>query len=189
DLQSILGGMGVDDTPEQRRATLEAYTELFSSVAERYGREVELIRFAATGASTDVVAAQADAIDVIALEPFAVIGGPALDRGTFAQEIADAGIVCYACAGVLPDRMILDMAPYVWGTAPSVDQALARLPGWVDAGAETGATAEVNSAGGDMAGQPRRTGVIHFEQDPPIFETTTEEQQDRFDEEVLLTET
>ena len=188
DLQSILGGMGVNDTPEQRRATLEAYAELFSSVAERYGREIELVRFAATGASTDVVASQADAIDVIALEPFAVIGGPALDRGTFAQEIADAGIVCYACAGVLPDQMILDMAPYVWGTSPSVDQALALLQGWVDAGAETGATAEVNFAGGDMVGQPRRTGVIHFEQDPPIFETTTEEQQDRFDEDVLLTE-
>jgi hypothetical protein len=188
DLQSILGGMGVDDTPEQRRATLEDYTALFSSVVERYGREVELVRFAATGAATDVVASQADAIDVIALEPFAVIGGPALDRGTFAQEIADAGILCYACAGVLPDRMILDMAPYVWGTSPSVDQSLAMLQGWVDAGAETGATAEANFAAGDLAGQPRRTGVIHFEQDPPICESTTEEQQDRFDEEVVLTE-
>jgi hypothetical protein len=181
DLQSILGGMGVQDTAEQRVATLEQYTEIFSSVVEMYGREIELVRFAASGAASDVVASQADATDVIAMEPFAVIGGPGLDRGTFAQEISDAGILCYGCAGVLPDDMIRDMAPYVWSTAPSVDQALEMLQSWTEAGAESGITDEVAFAGGDLTGEPRKSGVIHFEQDPPIFSGTTEEQADRYE--------
>jgi hypothetical protein len=188
DLTSILGGMGINDTAEQRVATLEDYTELFSSVAETYGRTVELVRYAATGAADDVVASRADAIDVIAMEPFAVLGGPALDRGTFAQEIADAGILCFGCAGYLPDDMILDMAPYVWALAPSTNQMLGMLQAWVDAASGSGQEDTAAFAGGELQGQPRKTGVIHFEQDPPIFAETTAEQQDRFDTDVALTE-
>ena len=46
DLNAILGGMGVNDTAEQRVETLQNYLEIFSSVGESYGREIELVRFA-----------------------------------------------------------------------------------------------------------------------------------------------
>ena len=110
------------------------------------------------------------------------IGGPALDRGTFAQALADAGIPCYGCGGVLPDQMVLDMAPYVWGTAPSPDQFLGMLDAWTTAGEELdGVDVDVaNFAGGDLQGEPRKVGVIHFEQDPPIYGETSDEQPKRF---------
>jgi hypothetical protein len=189
DLTSILGGMGANDTPEQRVETLEHYVEMFSSVAETYGRRIELERFAATGAADDVVAARADAVDVIEMEPFAVLGGPALDRGTFAQELANAGILCYACGGVLPDNMILDLAPYVWSTSPSPSQFLGMLGAWTEAGAAGGDTDTAEFAGGDLQGEPRKTGVIHFEQDPPLYGPATEEAASRFDDLVAITET
>jgi hypothetical protein len=182
DLESILGGLGVNDTADQRRETLQDYTEIFASQAELYGRSIQLERFAASGGSDDVVAAQADATDVIAMEPFAVIGGPALDRGTFAQAIADAAIPCYACGGVLPDQMVLDMAPYVWSTAPSPSQFLGMLNAWTTAGEELdGVDIDVaNFAGGDLQGQERKIGVIHFEQDPPLYGETSDEATERF---------
>jgi len=171
DLQSILGGMGANDTSEQRRDTVEHYVELFMSLGETYGREVVLERFAATGAADDVVASRADATDVLAMEPFAVLGGPALDRGTFAQELADAGVMCFGCAGVLPNQMVLDMAPYVWASLPTPEQFLANLDAWVAAGVEAGAGSTAQFAGGDLQGQEARTGVINFEQDPPLYNT------------------
>ena len=176
DLQTIITGLGADDTPEQRTETLEHYWDIYSSVAQLYGRDVEFVPYEATGAPDDVVAARAAATDVIAMEPFAVLGGPALDRGTFAQELADAGIPCMGCAGPLPDETLLEMAPYVWSGAQSPNQFLAMLATW---SAGLGETAEF--AGGDLEGEPRKIGVIHFDQDPPLFESTQEAQEDNFE--------
>jgi hypothetical protein len=181
DLNAILGGMGVNDTAEQRVETLQDYLEIFTSMSESYGRRIELVRFAATGAADDVVASAADAADVIAMEPFAVIGGPGLDRGTFAQEIADAGILCFGCGSYLPDRMVLDMAPYVWDGAPSPNQFLGLLQAWSSAALDAGDTTAA-FAGGELEGNERKVGIIHFEQDPPIYGETEEEQAERFGE-------
>jgi hypothetical protein len=184
DITAILGGMGVNDTAEQRVETLENYLTIFTSMGESYGREIELVRFAASGAANDVVASAADAADVIAMEPFAVIGGPGLDRGTFAQEIADAGILCYGCGAYLPDDMIQEMAPYVWNGPPSPDQFLGLLNAWTTAALQ-GADSTAAFAGGDLAGKERKVGVIHFEQDPPIYGGTEEEQRERFGEDAV----
>ena len=179
DMGALLGAMGADDSAEQRTETVQDYSELYTSMSELYGRELDLERFPATGAPDDVVAAVADATDILAMEPFAVIGGPALDRGAFAQELAEAGVLCFGCTGsAVPESMALEMAPYVWGTFPSPDQILDLLDSWVKAvGAAEDSVAEF--AGGDLQGQPRKNGVIHFEQDPPVFDATTEERRDR----------
>jgi hypothetical protein len=186
DLASILGGMDANDTPEQRLETIEDYVELFTSAAELYGRRVVLERFAATGTPEDVVASRADATDVIAMEPFAVIGGPALDRGTFAQELADAGIPCFDCAGVIPEPMVLDMAPYVWSAQPSPEQLLDMLDAWVLAAEGEDGRTIAEFAGGDLQGQERKTGVIHFEQDPPLYGGTAAEREEQMEEVSLL---
>jgi hypothetical protein len=176
DLQAIITGLGADDTAEERLQTLNDYAEIYSSVAQLYGRTVEFVPYDATGAPDDVVAARAAATDVLAMEPFAVLGGPALDRGTFAQELADAGVPCMGCAGAVPDEMVLDMAPYVWGGAQTPNQFLGMLATW-----SAGLGEDAEFAGGDLQGEQRKIGVIHFDQDPPLFETTQEQQEEQFE--------
>jgi hypothetical protein len=189
DLTAILGAMGANDTPEQREDTLNQYVDLYTSVSETYGRKIEIVPFAASGLPTDVVAAKADATDILATKPFAVVGGPALDRGTFAQTLAAGGVICFDCAGAaLPQELVLKMAPYVWGTLPVPDQILDLLATWVNAlGDEGAAGSAAEMAGGDLKGKPRKIGVIHFEQDPPVFKDLEKERADIA--EVALTET
>ena len=181
DMASLLGAMGANDTAEQRNETLQTYVDLYTSVAEQYGRKIELVPFAATGAPDDVVASQADATDVLAMDPFAVVNGPALDRGAFAQELADAGVMCFGCTGAaLPESLALEMAPYVWSALPSPDQILDLLDAYVQAqGSDVQGVA--SNAGPDLQDKPRKLGVIHFEQDPPVFETTEAERREMAD--------
>jgi len=186
DLGALLGAMDADDTPEARTETVQDYSELYTSLSELYGRELVLERFAATGLPDDVVASVADAQDILAMDPFVVIGGPALDRGAFAQELADAGVLCFGCTGsALPEAMALEMAPYVWGALPSPDQILDLLDAWVEGLGIDGET-PAEFAGGDLQGQARKNGVIHFEQDPPVFEQTTEERRNEITEVALI---
>jgi len=180
DLTAILGAMGANDTPQQREDTINQYLEVFTSVAQTYGRKVELTTFPASGLPNDVVAAKADATDILGMKPFAVIGGPPLDRGTFAQTLADGGVMCFDCAGAaLPQALTLEMAPYVWGTLPVPDQILDLLTSWVNAlGDDAAAGGSADMAGGDLKGKPRKIGVIHFEQDPPVFKDLERERSD-----------
>ena len=107
DLQALLTGVGANDTPEESAQTYQHYLQLSSALSETYGRTVELVDFQGTGAGDDIVAAKADATQIVEeLEPFAVLGGPGLDRGTFAQEITSNGIVCIDCAGAIPADMV-----------------------------------------------------------------------------------
>lgn len=188
DLSALLGSFNVDDTPEAQGETLRDYIEIFSSTAELYGREIEVIDYQGTGAADDVVAAKADATQVLAEhDPFAVIGAPALDRGTFAEELASNGVICLECGTAMPDAVVQEHAGYIWGALPSVNQYLGNLNAWVAAG---GATSEANAEyAGDEAyhDQPRKVGVVHFEQDPPIFQDTAEENAGSL-ENVLLRE-
>jgi hypothetical protein len=190
DLTAILGSMGADDTPEDQGATLQGYLDIYTSATELYGREIEIVDYNATGAAQDVVAAGADATQIAEeLEPFAVIGGPQLDRGTFAQTLSDAGILCFECAGALPDALLREMQPFTWGPLPSPDQFLATLNAWVGnselAGEMQGnedAAVNAEFAGDpEYRDQPRKVGVIHFEQDPPIFAETQEANAEALD--------
>jgi hypothetical protein len=67
----------------------------------------------------------------------------------------------------------------VWGSDQSPDQFLAELTAWINAGDETGSIGETaDFAGGELQGQARKVGVIHFEQDPPLYSDTSGEQTD-----------
>jgi hypothetical protein len=85
--------------------------------------------------------------------------------------------------------MILDMAPYIWGGEPSPNEFLGMLAAWINAGIDAGVGQTAEFAGGDLKGEPRKVGVIHFEQDPPLYTEVAEEQQAKFDEQPALTET
>jgi hypothetical protein len=182
DATALLNGMDVNDTPATQSDTLRDYFEVYASRMETYGRKVELVDYKATGAPDDVVAAKADATQIASeLKPFAVYGGPNLDRGTFAQELTSHGILCYDCAGPVPEAMVADMRPLVWGGLPSAEQFLVSLAAWSsnlgDLTPEEEAAAGQASFAGDpeMRDQPRKNGVIHFDQDPPVFEVSEDD--------------
>lgn len=182
DLTALLGSMDVNDSAGAQLQTMRDFVEIYSSRAELYGRTIEVVDYQATGASNDVVAAQADATQIATeLEPFAVIGGPQQDRGTFAQTLTSHGIVCVDCAGAVPAAMLEEMRPLVWSPLPSAEQFIGTLAAWAanleDLSPEAAAEAGNASFAGDpeMRDRPRKNGVIHYDQDPPLFPLADED--------------
>jgi len=171
-LDSLLGDAGLKDTSEQQYATIQDWSELYASVSETYGREVELVRYAATGAFDDAVAAQADA-ELISqdIQPFAVLGGPPSDGGAFADELARNGIICIGCALGMPECKMRENAPYSWGNSPAVSHFIDGLTAWATPSeGHTGLVGNAEYAGDPaLQAQERKFGVIHFEQDPPVM--------------------
>ena len=188
DLQALLTGIGANDTREEHAQTYQQFLQISSALSETYGRTVELVDFQATGAGDDIVAAKADATQIVEeLEPFAVLGGPGLDRGTFAQEITSNGIVCIDCAGAIPADMADGMRPLLWSglppsrAVPADAQRVAREP-----------RGDARRHQGDLRGHARvrrnaerKLGVIHFDQDPPLLAVPEED----WDEDVADQET
>ncbi len=170
-LDSLLGSAGLKDSPEQQFSTLQDWVELYQSVTETYGRNVEVVRFKATGGLGDAVAAQADAEHIAKdIKPFAVLGGPPSDGGAFADELARNEIICFDCTIGMPECKVLDNAPYNWGTLPATAQFVAGLKAWLKPGENNaGLTGPAEYAGEkDLATRERQYGVIHFDQDPPM---------------------
>ena len=58
-------------------------------------------------------------------KPFAVVGAPTTDA--WAQEIANAGIVCVACGSTESAEKVAENAPYWWPTGMNPEQADAHL--------------------------------------------------------------
>lgn len=173
-LDALLGDAGLNDTAEQQLATLKDWVELYSSLSETYGREVELVRFRATGGMDDAVASQADAERIAQdIGPFAVLGGPPNDGGAFAGELARNNIVCLGCSLGIPECKVLDSAPYLWGTEPATSQFVAGLTAWLTPGdGNKGLSGNAEYAGDpELASRERRFGVIYFDQDPPVMTT------------------
>ena len=174
DLTALIGD-AVPETADQQTQTLRDFLEIQSSRAELYGRRIELVEYHGTGAADDVVVAQADATQIAAeLQPFLVIGGPQLDRGTFAQELADHGIVCLDCAGALSAELMEPLVPYAWGMLPSGEQFFQALAAWSDRLPDDRT----------VGGRPRKIGAVHFDQDPPVFAVP----EDQYPEGVALIE-
>jgi hypothetical protein len=163
---------GAADEPADVLTSRADYVSMLQNLSETYGRTVDVLEFEGTGPGDDTVAAQADAVNIVEnIKPFAVIGGPA-QTPVFAEEIARNKIICISCALALPDSFTQEHAPYIWGIAPSPEQFLTNYTAYV-----------VNSLNGkkaEFAGDPamhdqvRKFGVVHFEQDPPVFSSLTE---------------
>jgi hypothetical protein len=170
DLTAALAGI-VDDEAAVTE-TLQRYTEFFNALYETYGRRVEVVRYQAKGAANDPVAARADAIAVAEeLGAFASIGGPAL-TAAYAEQLAQAGVLCIGCGFSSPDSTHQANAPHLWGTAPTPEQFLELFGDYL--------VARLLNRPAAFAGDPalrertRRFGVIHFELDPPVFSEVAE---------------
>jgi hypothetical protein len=195
DMTALLNSMGANDSDEDQSQTVQDYLELYGSVAETYGREIEFVDFHATGPADQEVVSRADAEEIATeIDPFAVIGGPGLDRGAFAEELAQNEILCLGCGLATPDSMIQERAPYVWGATPTPNQFLETLAAWINGTEEAAEAAGNPDAGVNAIYSPqfedteRKVGVIHFEQDPPIFDDTAAEQQGEFEATYALRE-
>lgn len=112
---SAIADADISLDPEPTIETLEGYVDTYNSTFETYGRQVELVTYRGTGAAADQEVAKADAIAIAEMEPFAVVGGPALASEAFADELAARDIVCLqGCALGVSASFAEQRAPYVW---------------------------------------------------------------------------
>jgi ABC-type branched-subunit amino acid transport system substrate-binding protein len=117
---------GADVNPESAVETLQGFADLYNKLYETYGRRVDVEVYTGTGAGDDLEAARADAIAIAEKEPFLVVGGPLQSAPVFSAELASRGIVCASfCATSLPEQIIEEYEPYLWGNGPTPNQAAA----------------------------------------------------------------
>jgi hypothetical protein len=130
-LDLITGAVGVEDTPEEVRATYEEYANLYNTYYQTYGRTVELEFQEATGNALDEVTARADAQAAADKEPFAVWGGPILTTA-WADELAARGVICIGCLGAGQPEWYEERAPYVFNVGKLTHQTLLTFVEYVD---------------------------------------------------------
>lgn len=165
------------DDPEVAARTSGAFMEMMTDLYETYGRRIELVQFQGTGAANDETAAIADAREVAQdLNVFASLGGPVL-TGAYAAELARNGVLCLGCGTSNPDSSYQDNAPFWWGSQATAEQFLWIVGDFVG-GHLVGREAEF--AGSDeIRGKQRKFGVVHFEQDVPVFGEVEDEVAER----------
>ncbi len=123
----ISDAVAVDDTNADERATIDVMLEFYATFYELYGRTVEFTYFEGSGIATDEVSARADAVRIAEdLQPFAVIGGPALTNA-FADELAAREVLCIGCTPTQPAQWYVDRDPYVWGITAGSEQGRAHV--------------------------------------------------------------
>ena len=122
--QALIGAAGADTDPDANSQVQQDYLNLFTDVYETYGRTIRVEVLEASGDAQDDTAALADSLRAIDLKPFAVVGAPG---EVWAQEMANAGIVCVGCGGTESGDRVAEAAPYVWPTLMTPDQADAHL--------------------------------------------------------------
>ncbi|WP_421120724.1 hypothetical protein ACE2AJ_05305 [Aquihabitans daechungensis] len=153
------------DTPEDAADTSNKIIEMFAQTYETWGREIKVVRMKGTG--SDETSARSDAVKVAEeIKAFASIGGPG-QEGAYAEELARRGVVCVGCGLALPDSALQKNAPYLWGNLQTPEQYLLNLGDFIierllGKKAEFAGSPEIRS-------RERVFGVVHFEQDPPVF--------------------
>ena len=158
-LSFIYRQVGADDTPTDTFETYQGYSELLSRYFETYGRRVELVRYDATGSISDAVAATTDAETIARdIEPFAVIGGPAL-TDAFAETLAANQVMCVTCVPGRTTEWYEERAPYVWDLQKNTGQSQSMVAEYVG---KRLAGREAAFGGDDVNGQERRFGLIYL---------------------------
>ena len=121
---AFLNSIGARDDDAAVTKTYNAFIDLYNTMAEFYGRKIQVVTLQGTGTSTDAVAARADALKAKEMGVFAVIGGPSQTRA-FSEELARQGIIDIG-GGTATGDFIQKHSPYVWGIGPSPEQTAQR---------------------------------------------------------------
>lgn len=187
DLSALL--QGLLDKPEDTAKTVQAYNTMFQTLYETYGRKIELVQFNASGAANDETAARADAVKVASdIGAFASIGGPAQSQ-SYADELTARKVLCFGCGLGSPDKKYQDNAPYMWGSSATPEEFLLNVGDLV---AKRLNNKPASFGGDDVKDKQRVFGVVHYEQEVPVFKELGEEvrkQGDQLGMATKLTET
>ena len=167
DISATLQAFGVLDEPAVAQQGVKELIEAANGMYELYGRKVVLKPFQASGDGKSPATARADAKKVaLDMGAFASIGGPT-QTSAYQDELARQHVLCIACGYSTPDATYQDDAPYAWGQLASPDQL---LYGVFDFGAKNLFGKKAQFAGDpEMRDDERVFGVVHYEQDPPVF--------------------
>jgi hypothetical protein len=155
------------DPQEKQTATLKALVDMYNHVYQTWGRKVEIVPFHASGIDSDVEAARSDALKVANdIKPFASIGGPQLTPA-YSDELAKQKVLCIGCGLAVPDSYFQKNAPYMWGMLASPEQYLVNIGDYITYRLQGG---KASFGGPDVKDKTRVFGIVHFEQDPPVFQ-------------------
>ena len=145
--------------------TQQKLLQIFESRYNLWGRTVHLVHFKGTG--SDETSSRADAVKVATeIKAFASLGGPG-QQSSYAEELASRHVICIGCGLALPDSALQRNAPYLWNNLQTPEQYLLNFGDYV--------TKRLLNHPAVFAGDPsmhtrkRVFGVVHFEQDPPVF--------------------
>lgn len=166
DIAKQLEQFGVIDGDSATLDGVQGLVEMSNSLYETYGRRVEVVPLRATGDGRSPSAARADAVRVVEMGAFASIGGPT-QTSAYQHELARNHVLCIQCGYASTDDVLGEDAPYAWGYQATPDQLLGGILGL---GMDMFGHSVAKFAGDPaMQDTPRRMGVVHYEQDPPIF--------------------
>ena len=158
------------DPPDVQRDTRTKLLQMYEKLYSTWGRKLEIIPFKGTGSSQ--TASRADAVKVATeIKAFASVGGPG-QESAYAEELASRGVLCIGCGLSVPDSTFQKNAPFMWGNLQTPEQYLLNVGDYV-VGRLLGRNA---TFAGDpkLRSKKRVFGVVHFEQDPPVFGGTEE---------------
>jgi hypothetical protein len=178
DVTSTLRAFGVLDEPAVAQKGVEDLVRAANGTFELYGRKVVLKAFQASGDGKSPATARADARKVAEdLGAFASLGGPT-QTSAYQDELARRGVLCIACGYSTPDSAYQRDAPHAWGQLASPDQL---LYGVFDFGVQNLFGRKARFAGDPaFRSQTRKFGIVHYEQDPPVFDDLQREAIKRY---------
>jgi hypothetical protein len=167
DLLTTAEALGVYDGTELRIKAMNELIKAAQDSYETYGRKIVIKPYRAAGDGVSGAAARADARKVAEdLDAFASIGGPTQSIA-YQDELARRGVLCIACGAAAPESVYQKTAPYSWGVYASPDQV---AQGVLDFGVANLFDKPAQFAGDpSMRGKKRVTGIVHYEQDPPLY--------------------
>lgn len=178
DLATAFQALGVLDSEAATVKLLRQFVDASNRTFELYGRKVEIKRFQATNDGIDPTAARADAIRVATkLHAFASLGGPT-QTAAYQDELAKRKVMCLGCGYAVPDENYQKDAPYAWGQLATPDQL---VNGVFDFGTRNLFGKPARFAGdAKMRTRTRSFGVVHYEQDPPVFEALAKKTEAKY---------
>lgn len=166
DIAKQLEQFGVIDGAATTMDGIRDLVEMNNNLYETYGRAVDVVPFRASGDGRSPSAAKADAVRVVEMDAFASIGGPT-QTSAYQHELARNDVVCIQCGYASTDAVLAEDAPHAWGFQATPDQL---LYGTFGLGIELLYDRPAQFAGDpELRRRTRRFGVVHYEQDPPVF--------------------
>ena len=107
-LEAALTGAGANDTPENERATFDAYIDYINKHYQLYGRQIKVKHFDGTADATDDKQGRADAIAIADMGAFMSVGAA---NNAMIDELRARKVMCL-CSVSQPQEFYEERQPY-----------------------------------------------------------------------------